>query len=169
MHRNKKIIILSHCILNQNSVVHPLARAKGGYTAIVEKIMNAEIGIVQLPCPELLHLGEDRPPKTKAEYDTPQFRQLCKKLLQLPMKQIQEYNRQGYKIIGILGINESPTCSLLEERGILMEEFEIALQEENLTLPILGVPTDYLEGEDHQAFFEQLDDFLQNQQKEPSK
>jgi len=161
MHRKKKIMILSHCILNQNSVVHPLARAKGAYTAIVEKILKEEIGIVQLPCPELLHLGEERPPKTKGEYDTPAYRQLCRSLLQLPMWQIQEYDRHGYHIIGILGINESPTCSLLEARGILMEEFESALQDAKISLPVLGVPTDYLEGASHEAFFAKLDEFLQ--------
>lgn len=160
MHRRKKIIVLSHCILNQNSVVHPLARAKGAYTAIVQKILNEEIGMIQLPCPELLHLGEDRPPTTKKDYDTPEFRQLCKTLLQNPMLQIKEYQRNGYEILGILGINESPTCSLLEERGILMEEFESALEREQIELPTLGVPTDYLEGRDHECFFSSLEAFL---------
>lgn len=162
MHREKKLIIVSHCILNQNSVVHPLARAKGAYTAIVEKILKEEIGMIQLPCPELLHLGENRPPTTKSDYDTPEFRQLCKTLLQNPMKQIQEYHRHGYEIMGILGINESPTCSVLEERGILMEEFESALSEANIELPTLGVPTDYLEGENHIHFFKDLNAFLGN-------
>lgn len=160
MHREKKVIIVSHCILNQNSVVHPLARAKGAYTAIVERILREEIGIIQLPCPELLHLGEDRPPTTKADYDTPKFRQLCKTLLENPMKQIKEYMDHDYKIIGILGINESPTCSVLKERGILMEEFESALSEANIQLPTLGVPTDYLEGENHKLFFSDLTAFL---------
>jgi len=109
----------------------------------------------------LLHLGEERPPKTKGEYDTPAYRQLCRSLLQLPMWQIQEYDRHGYHIIGILGINESPTCSLLEARGILMEEFESALQDAKISLPVLGVPTDYLEGASHEAFFAKLDEFLQ--------
>ena len=158
MHRKKKILIVAHCILNQNSVVHPLARAKGAYTAIVEKILKEEIGIIQLPCPELLHLGEDRPPTTKEEYDTPKFRELCKTLLLNPIIQIKEYRHHGYEILGILGINESPTCSLLEERGILMEEFEAALTDAEI---VLGVPTDYLEGIDHESFFAELDDFLQ--------
>jgi predicted secreted protein len=162
MHRKKKIIILSHCILNQNSVVHPLARAKGAYTAIIEKILQEEIGIIQLPCPELLHLGENRPPMTKKEYDTPEFRRLCKTLLQNAMMQIQEYQRNGYEILGILGINESPTCSLLEERGVLMEEFESALSNAKIKLPLLGVPADYLEGEAHENFFTTLYAFLGN-------
>lgn len=162
MHRKKKLIIVSHCILNQNSVVHPLARAKGAYTAIVEQILKKEIGMIQLPCPELLHLGEDRPPTTKADYDSPKFRKLCKTLLENPMKQIKEYLQHDYEIIGILGINESPTCSLLKERGILMEEFESALSEANIELPTLGVPTDYLEGECHSHFFTELDAFLGN-------
>jgi predicted secreted protein len=161
MHRKKKIIIVSHCILNQNSVVHPLARAKGAYTAIVKRILDNEIGLIQLPCPELLHLGEDRPPTTREEYDTPEFRSLCKTLLHNPMMQIKEYQHHGYEILGILGINESPTCSLLKERGILMDEFKSALDDLKITLPVLGVPTDYLEGIDHESFFQALDDFLQ--------
>lgn len=161
MHRKKKLIIVSHCILNQNSVVHPLARAKGAYTAIVEKILKEEIGIIQLPCPELLHLGEDRPPTTRDDYDTTEFRALCKKLLHTVLIQIKEYQRHGYEILGILGINESPTCSLLKERGILMDEFQLALDDLNIALPALGVPTDYMEGNDHKNFFTALDNFLQ--------
>lgn len=160
MHRKKKIIIVSHCILNQNSVVHPLARAKGAYTAIVHKILQEDIGIIQLPCPELLYLGEDRAPTSREEYDTPEFRQLCKALLKTPMIQIQEYHRNGYEILGILGINESPTCSMLKERGILMEEFETALRNAAIELPLLGVPTDYLEGQSHDQFFSELNAFL---------
>ena len=50
--RSKKVVLVSHCILNQNSVVNDLARAKGAYREIVETIMDNDIGIHQLPCPE---------------------------------------------------------------------------------------------------------------------
>lgn len=50
MKRNKKLLIVSHCIINQNSVVEPLARAKGAFPVII-KLLEEEIGIIQLPCP----------------------------------------------------------------------------------------------------------------------
>ncbi len=160
MYRNKKLIILSHCILNQNSVVKPLARAEGGYTDVVNLLLANNIGIIQLPCPELLFLGENRPSMTKDEYNTLEYRVFCKKLLQGIVFQIKEYLRNNYNIIGIIGIEESPTCGLINTQGILMEELLSLLKYENIELSQLQIPTDYIEGKDNQNFLNLLKNFI---------
>lgn len=52
MLRDKKLILISHCILNQNSVVLPLARSKGGFQ-IAKFLIDQGVGIIQLPAPSL--------------------------------------------------------------------------------------------------------------------
>ena len=45
MLRDKKLILVSLCILNQNSVVLPLARSKGGFL-IAKSLLDQGIGII---------------------------------------------------------------------------------------------------------------------------
>ncbi|MCG8540849.1 MAG: hypothetical protein MJA82_13055 [Clostridia bacterium] len=160
MKRNKKIILLSHCILNQNSVVKLLARAKGAYNMVIEKIIRSNIGIIQLPCPEFLFLGENRLPKTKEEYDNRDYRILCENLIRNIQKQIIEYMKNGYKIIGIIGIEESPSCGLVKNQGIFMEVLLASLDNLNINIPKLEIPTSYHEERANEFFLSNLDKFL---------
>jgi len=67
-------------------------------------------------------LGIDREGKTKEEYDTEEYRKLCKKLLKPIIKYLQEYRKDNYKKFILIGIENSPTCDIFKNRGILMEE-----------------------------------------------
>lgn len=154
MNREKNIILVSHCLLNQNSVVLPLARAKGGYNDLIHVITNQNIGILQLPCPELIHLGLKRPPMSKEDYDTTLYRKLCRELLKPIITQLLYYKDADYNIIGLIGINESPTCGL-NNPGILMEELFIMLEDIHMSLDYIAVPTDYVE-EEHTEFKNEL-------------
>lgn len=145
MEREKKIILVSHCILNQNSVVLPLARAKGGYNEIIQCILKRDIGILQLPCPEIIHLGMERPPMSKEAYNTEAYRQLCYDLLGPVMIQLKHYKEANYKVLGLIGVDQSPTCSL-EDKGILMEVLYDLIGEE--PLEHIAVPTNYIENEE---------------------
>lgn len=147
MNRDKKIIILSHCILNQNSVVLPLARAKGAYNEIIKPILDLNIGVLQLPCPELIHLGLDRQPMTQEEYDTDNYNELCSNLLKPVIKQLLYYKNSGYKIIGLVGIDESPTCSF-NNNGILIKKFIDLLNENHIEVNRIAIPTTYQENTD---------------------
>lgn len=160
MERSKRIIFISHCILNQNTVVHPLARAKGAFKNIIEELMNNEIGIHQLPCPEYNHMGLRRYPMTKAEYDTYDFRTINKDIALDTLGIIQEYLSNDYEILGIIGINESPTCGIKGQMGIFMEELLNLLEGENIKLNLIDVPTDYIDGAIGKCFIEELHNFI---------
>ena len=148
MLRSKKIIIVSHCILNQNSVVYPLARAKGALK-FVKSLIDEGYGFIQLPCPELRHLGITRQPMNKVQYDTTEFRDFCK-LLALPIiDEIVMYINNGYIIEGIIGINGSPTCSITTNRGIFMEEFLKESKMKEIELNYIEVPSNYKDDEDY--------------------
>jgi len=148
MLRSKKIIIVSHCILNQNSVVNPLARAKGTFK-FVKHLIDEGNGFIQLPCPELRYLGITREPMNKSEYDNLDYRKLCKSLLLPIIDEISMYIKNDYLISGIIGINESPTCSITGNKGIFMEEFFIELDKRNIKLKCIEVPANYNDEEDY--------------------
>lgn len=155
MDRNKKLIIVSHCILNQNSVVEPLARAKGPFP-IAKIFLDMGVGVLQLPCPEFKFLGPIRVPMSKEEYDTKEYRELCKNLFVPILEDIKKYISAGYDIKGIIGINESPTCSITGNRGIFMEEIFKLLEKEEIFIDYLEVPTDYSEDSNYTNFEQQV-------------
>ncbi|TGA96134.1 hypothetical protein E4665_16650 [Sporolactobacillus shoreae] len=118
--RSKKIIITSNCVLNQNAVVRDEARRPGIMKEAVNWIDANDWGIVQLPCPELHFLGLDRPPMTVEQYDTPEFHESNRSLLEPVIKQLKEYQNHGYEIVGGIGISGSPSCD--PGRGVFMND-----------------------------------------------
>lgn len=160
MDRSKRVIFVSHCVLNQNTVVCPLARAKGGYRDVIQEIMESGIGIHQLPCPEYRHLGLQREPMGKAEYDTVEFRDLCKDISQDAIDIMKEYLNNGYEVVGLIGINESPSCGIRDIEGILMEELFDLVKKEQISLNTIDVPGEYVDGKDNKEFIKELKEFI---------
>ena len=156
MTRKKELILVSHCVLNQNSVISGWERAQGGFNNIIKPLLEKNIGIIQLPCPELFHLGSSRPPMTKEEYDTVKYRKLCGQLADNQLKILTEYINNDYKIIGLIGIGNSPTCDTSGKQGIFMEIFLQKCNDNNIEINSVDIPRDYIEGEtqfDLSSFF----------------
>lgn len=128
MQRSKKILLVSHCILNQNTVIENEARAEGAILSATEWATKEGFGILQLPCPEFTFLGLNRPSMTYEQYNTPEYRKHCRKILDPVLNQAIEYLKNSFEIAGLLGIKGSPSCD--PSRGIFIEEL-IALFAEN--------------------------------------
>lgn len=155
MLRSNKVILVSHCVLNQNAVVRPLARSNGAFKTIIELLMDNGYGIVQLSCPETLMGGMNRPPMTKIEYDTPDYLALCSSLAERDVEIVHKFMYGNIIIAGIIGIDQSPTCSQINEEG----HFMIALRKYPFleTLPKIDIPEAYEIGtSDADAFHEQF-------------
>ncbi|MBU8919053.1 CD3072 family TudS-related putative desulfidase [Neobacillus sp. 114] len=135
MQRSKQILIVSHCILNQNTVIPDEARAAGAVISAVEWAMKQGYGLLQLPCPEFTFLGLDRPPMTYEQYNTPEYRKHCREILKPVLSQAEDYIKNGYEIAGILGIQSSPSCD--PTRGIFMEELTAMFSEKGIKLKTL--------------------------------
>lgn len=148
MNRQKKLMITAHCVLNQNAVVRDWERAPGAFNKLVKVLLDENVSIIQLPCPEMAYIGEERPPKTKEEYDTPAYRMLCQHLAAPVVQQVADYHKNGYHIIGLLSIGKSPSCDTLGEKGVFMEELMCQLAKENIALKCFDIPESYLEGKD---------------------
>jgi predicted secreted protein len=154
--RSGRVAIVAHCILNQNSRVPGLAERSSIITEIVEFLENNDIGIIQMPCPELAYAGVSRRGQTKELYDNPVFRRNCKKIAEEIVDQIQEYSRCQIKTELIIGVEGSPSCGVTdnlkadslrnsskhkkrEDTGILIEELRSVLEERNISMPIIGI------------------------------
>jgi predicted secreted protein len=155
-HRSRKVAIVAHCILNQNSRVQGLAERSSILTEIVDLLEKHEIGIVQMPCPELTYAGVFRKPLPKEHYDNIMFRRHCRKIAKEIVDQIQEYSRSQTRTILVIGFDGSPSCGVTETSkvsgrqygsedkygegaGILIEELRFILDEKKVSIPFFGV------------------------------
>jgi predicted secreted protein len=73
---------------------------------------------------------------------------------------MKEYVKNKYEIIGLIGVNESPTCSIINSRGIFIEELLSLINDNNLSIKKIDVPVDYKDGENNSKFIKALIDFF---------
>ncbi len=114
MERSKRILMISHCILNQNTVVEPLARDQKNLLGRLMPYLEKGVGIVQLPCPEVRCMGLRRWGHVKEQFDHPLFRSECRSMTSRIVDDISEYLKNGYEIVGVAGIEGSPSCGCVK-------------------------------------------------------
>ncbi|MEN4042547.1 MAG: hypothetical protein ROW52_00050 [Anaerolineaceae bacterium] len=110
--RSGKIIFLSHCCLNQNAKVRGIANYPGAIRPLVELLLDEEVGMFQMPCPEMSYIGAMRWGQVKDQYNSPMFRRHCHSLAEKVADQMEEYHRSGYQVLGVVMIDGSPVCGL---------------------------------------------------------
>ena len=113
--REKKLVFLAHCFLNGNTRFPGGGGFSGGNLPLVNTIMEMGAGIVQLPCPEYECLGLE-----KYEYGEPTGKDLrkCFRETGRPViNQMKEYRKFGYDILGVIGMNPSPSCGVEVTKG----------------------------------------------------
>ncbi len=155
--RGKKIIFVSSCLLNTNNKVCGLARYSGMCKEVFDTLADNGLGIQQMACPEPLDLGIQRWWYTKNLYDCRGFRDHCRSLAERVVTYMEEYARVGYKVVGILSCDGSPTCgvtitsydtnwggspvelsyndAIIQGKGVYIEELEKAIQDRGLEIP----------------------------------
>ena len=112
MERNKKIVLLAHCLLNVNSKVKGLAEYGGVLEKVVLPYIKEGYGIIQMPCPENSFIGPKRFGMSREQYDTVFYREHCRKILAPYFLELLEYQRDGYDIEAFVGIDGSPSCGV---------------------------------------------------------
>ena len=158
--RSQKVAFLAHCLLNQNAISDGTAVRPAGFPEMVSYLLEHGVGIVQLPCPELLCLGLDRGDPQGAErpvvVENTRIRravtqaQPSRRLAQLvedTMTQLLEYRRYGFQVVGILGANRSPCCGVdttsqddqeVPGMGVFLEALSRRLEEVGWQIPMVG-------------------------------
>ena len=175
MKKDNKVIILSHCILNEYSKVKKWDKEERetelSTMDFLQFLLDNKVGIIQLPCPELIGYGLKRWGQVKEQYDHPHYRKMCRELFQSILDQILEYEANGFEIISLMGIYGSPTCGIertcsgdwggeigsnpdiqktistvsgIDDRGIFMEEIIKIFKENNLNIPMVDFNKDEL-------------------------
>jgi len=159
--RSKKIVLVAHCILNQNSISDGTADYPGSINDVVKFLLQSNIGIIQMPCPEMLCLGLDRGDIHRGEQpvvventrirrslNRPSSRRTIKTLVNQLAFQIEEYRRNGFTVLGIVGINRSPSCGVnttsmnnkeVEGEGIFIKALREELEKRNVHIKMIGI------------------------------
>ena len=159
--RSKKILLVAHCVLNQNAKIDRCGRYPGAILEASQALISSGVGIVQMPCPELMALGLDRQVEREnnasIESEDERVAQLMRQKVNLShchdiaadlIYQIQQYQKNGFTVLGILGMNGSPTCgvetrwgNMREEEGagVLIEALREQLDSVQISLPTRGI------------------------------
>jgi Predicted secreted protein len=159
--RKRIIAIIAHCILNQNTVVKPLASHEGAVKNLANLLVDLGYGIIQLPCPETIYLGLKRWWMSREQYDTQSYREFSRKLLKPYIHLLRELVKDKCKYI-LVGVRGSPSCALktttsnpdwfgepaasvlppsskIDSPGVFMSELLELIKEHRLPEPLLVI------------------------------
>jgi predicted secreted protein len=161
--RRKKIVLVAHCLLNQNSISDGTADRASQFDEIVEFLMANHIGMIQMPCPEFLCLGLDRGDADGSKRPLLEENTRIRELLGEPrhvatlrrkaddlVTQIREYEAYGFQVLGVIGVDRSPSCGVATTsrggaetpgKGLFLEVLSETLAEHEITLPMIGTKT----------------------------
>ena len=146
--RSMKVVFVPHCALNQNARLAGCAEAPATITKLIVGLMDRQIGIIQLPCPELLMLGLDRERiQIRSGLSSHPVRKALAKLARQQVYQIKEYRTCGVKVLGVLGKDGSPSCGVTRTScpqgpcagmGAFIEVLQAELDAQGLEVELVG-------------------------------
>lgn len=127
--RGGRVVLLSHCLLNENVRYLGGAGRPAGVRELVDGYLERGIGIHQLPCPERHAWGGVAKRRLLLAYGAGgTWRAPLSRLLRRPflaytrlvyaglarsaVREIEEYRRSGVEVVGVVGIGGSPSCGV---------------------------------------------------------
>jgi predicted secreted protein len=127
--RGKQVAFVSHCLLNENVRYLGGAFRPGGVAEVIDELISRGVGICQMPCPEQHAWGGVLKRRMLRAYGArgtviyrfrgPLLRVFILytrlvywRLARRVVRQIVDYERSGYTVIGIVGVGASPSCGV---------------------------------------------------------
>jgi predicted secreted protein len=147
-------VFLIECLLNQNARDRGAAESPAVDRELLELLVEAGIGMAQIPCPEIACLGFERKrapgQSLRQALEAEQPAACCLHLAAVTAERIQSYLDQGYEVVAILGGNEqSPGCAvhtagaqgagLTDRSGIFMQALAEELGRRGIRIPFRGI------------------------------
>jgi hypothetical protein len=127
--RGKRVVFVSHCLLNENVRYLGGAFRRGGVEEVIMAFIQQGIGIYQMPCPEQRAWGG-----VLKRYILPWYGskgtlryaiatrmlgvflwytwQVYRRLAMRVVHDIADYVLSGFEVVGIVGIGGSPSCGV---------------------------------------------------------
>lgn len=145
--RSRKVIYVSHCMLNQNARITTAADFPAMFVPLIDWLKQNDIGVIQMPCPELRVLGLGRK-AVREGLETEEGQAHIHQLIDDLFYEIREYRFQGFQVLGILGKQGSPSCGVTqtwldgrqqEGQGVFIRLLKERIAKENLAIEVLGV------------------------------
>jgi predicted secreted protein len=185
----RKVALLANCLLNQNAKVCEGARYRGLVNPVIDALLRRGYLLQQLPCPELAFAGTRRWWAVYEQYDTPAYRDHCRRLAQAIAPLIEGYLRRGDEVV-LIGLDGSPSSGvrftsskpdwggrpnrpdddwdIVPGRGIWIEELEAELARRGLpALPATGWALD-MGRFDEVGSRRDLEEFLDSRERDTS-
>ena len=149
--RSRKVVLVAHCHLNQNSRHWKCAECPAATCDLIGGLLERDIGILQMPCPELLVLGLDRRHFwIRSGLESIPARQAILEIAKPVVFQIEQYQSCGVKVLGALGNNGSPCCGVEETsksdgkgsvpgEGVFIEILRREMRAAGCEVPVVGI------------------------------
>lgn len=127
--RGKQVAFVSHCLLNENVRYLGGAFRPGGVAEVIDDLVERGVGICQMPCPEQhawggvlkRHMLRAYGARGTALYRfrgpllrlfIAYTRYVYWRLASQVAREIADYERSGFTVIGIVGVGASPSCGV---------------------------------------------------------
>lgn len=152
--RSDKFVFIPFCLMAQAFQAQGIVKYewKSSIKPFMNLLLENDINIIQMPCAEAeFEASLIRCPKGISKYNTKEFNEHCEQLADKVANQIINILKSNYKIIAILGIEQSPSCCVnyiytnkgMENRkGLFMEKLYEKIEEYNI--PIIGINRKYI-------------------------
>lgn len=151
--RSEYFVFVPFCLMAQAFQAQGIVKYewKSSIKPFMNLLIENDINIIQMPCIEASYNNSlIRNPKGLSKYDTEEFNKHCEKLADEVASQIIEVNK-NYKVLAILGIEQSPSCCVnyiytnkgMEKRkGLFMDKLYDRVKD--LKIPIIGINRKYI-------------------------
>ena len=154
--RSTRVVAVIHCVLNHSARAPDCAVYPGINSDVVDLLARHEVGILQMPCPEMVFMGLARSrgegQTIRDVIHTPEGHSLCRKLSKEVADAVEDYLKNGYAVEAVLGGDvKSPGCAvhhlppehgrqrLAEGSGVLITELMEELHSRGIDIPFRGM------------------------------
>ncbi len=152
--RSKYFVFVPFCLLSQAYQAQGLVKYEwiSSIKPFVQLLLDNNINIIQMPCAESsFNNNLIRKPMGLSKYNNKEFNDHCEKLATQVADEIKNILSSNYKVIAILGIEQSPSCCVNyiytnhgneNRKGLFIEKLYEKTKHYNI--PIIGINRKYI-------------------------